>query len=229
MPKSFRIGVLAVALSIGLLLLPREASAYVGPGAGIAIATTVLTFLVSLVLAVFGLLSWPFRFAYRRIRASTRRARRGFGARCWSASTGSIPTSARGSCARASSPIWRALPDKGGFRRLTTTFPAMSPVAWSTFATGVNPAKHGIYDFLVRDRKTYLPDLSSVEIGRRVGTSPWAAFEFRAGAPQIKLLRKNQPFWSILGRYQVPCSILRVAARPPQSPSDLPFVCHVRA
>ena len=36
----------------------------------------------------------------------------------------------------------------GDFRRLRTTFPALSPVAWSTFATGVNPARHNIFDFL---------------------------------------------------------------------------------
>ena len=32
-----------------------------------------------------------------------------------------------------------------------TTQPSESPVAWSSFATGVNPGKHNIYDFLVRD------------------------------------------------------------------------------
>ena len=36
---------------------------------------------------------------------------------------------------------------EGSYRRLRTTFPALSPVAWSTFATGVNPAKHNIFDF----------------------------------------------------------------------------------
>ena len=36
----------------------------------------------------------------------------------------------------------------GGYERLRTTYPALSPVAWSTFATGVNPGKHNIFDFL---------------------------------------------------------------------------------
>ena len=37
----------------------------------------------------------------------------------------------------------------------------MSPVAWSTFATGVDASRHGIYDFLTRDPCTYAPMLSS--------------------------------------------------------------------
>jgi len=34
----------------------------------------------------------------------------------------------------------------GDFRELGTSYPAQSPVAWRTFATGVNPGGHGIYD-----------------------------------------------------------------------------------
>ena len=56
------------------------------------------------------------------------------------------------------------LRDSGTFRPLRTTFPAISPVAWSTFQTGVNPGKHNIYDFLARDLKNYLPYLSSAQI-----------------------------------------------------------------
>ena len=42
--------------------------------------------------------------------------------------------------------------------RVATTYPAQTPVAWSTFATGTNPGGHGIFDFLRRDPQTYLPD-----------------------------------------------------------------------
>ena len=52
------------------------------------------------------------------------------------------------------------LQQKGGFSRVQTTYPAQTPVAWSTVATGVNPGGHGIFDFIRRDPKTYLPDLS---------------------------------------------------------------------
>jgi predicted AlkP superfamily phosphohydrolase/phosphomutase len=45
----------------------------------------------------------------------------------------------------------------GTFRPLTPTTPAQTPVSWSTFSTGINPGRTGIFDFLRRDPKTYLP------------------------------------------------------------------------
>ena len=59
-----------------------------------------------------------------------------------------------------------------------TTFPALSPVAWSTFATGVNPAKHNIFDFLNRDLRTYAPELSSAKV--RASAAGSAHREIRA-------------------------------------------------
>src|SRR5215471_12044963 len=52
-----------------------------------------------------------------------------------------------------------ALAKQGGFYPLQTTHSPESPTAWASFATGVNAGKHNIYDFLVRDTNTYLPDL----------------------------------------------------------------------
>src|SRR5690242_9740328 len=34
---------------------------------------------------------------------------------------------------------------QGGYGRVATTNPALTPAAWSTFATGTNPGKHGIF------------------------------------------------------------------------------------
>lgn len=45
----------------------------------------------------------------------------------------------------------------GTFRPLRPTLPAQTPVSWSTFATGLDPGRTGIFDFLRRDPKTYLP------------------------------------------------------------------------
>ena len=59
-------------------------------------------------------------------------------------------------------PHLKKLAEEGVFARLETTQPSESPVAWASFATGVNPGKHNIYDFLVRDFDTYLPDLGMV-------------------------------------------------------------------
>ena len=62
---------------------------------------------------------------------------------------------------------WSSLPNldrlrrQGDFKPLATTIPPQSPVAWSTFITGMDPDGHGIYDFVHRDPATYLP-LSSM-------------------------------------------------------------------
>ncbi|HEV2718939.1 MAG TPA: alkaline phosphatase family protein [Thermoanaerobaculia bacterium] len=49
------------------------------------------------------------------------------------------------------------LRDTGTFRPLRPTVPAQTPVSWSTFSTGIDPGRTGIFDFLRRDPKTYLP------------------------------------------------------------------------
>src|SRR6267378_660438 len=46
---------------------------------------------------------------------------------------------------------------QGTFRSLRPTLPAQTPVSWSTFSTGIDPGRTGIFDFLRRDPKTYLP------------------------------------------------------------------------
>ena len=57
-------------------------------------------------------------------------------------------------------PNLKQLADDGAFRTLGSTQPSESPTAWSSFATGVNPGRHNIYDFLVRDPQTYAPDFT---------------------------------------------------------------------
>jgi hypothetical protein len=79
-------------------------------------------------------------------------------------------------------------------RRRGSVKKAILPVAWSTFATGVNPAKHNIFDFLNRDLRTYAPELSSAKVLRK----------------SVEMRRKSEPFWKILGRNAVSSTILRV-------------------
>ncbi|EKO38613.1 MAG: hypothetical protein B193_2692 [Solidesulfovibrio magneticus str. Maddingley MBC34] len=53
----------------------------------------------------------------------------------------------------------------GRFVALATANPAQSPVAWTSLATGTNPGRHGIFDFIVRAPGTYLPRLSLTRPG----------------------------------------------------------------
>lgn len=193
-----------------LLLSPAIAHAYVGPGAGVAIATTTMVIVVSFVMALFGILFWPFRMLYRLVTRKRPPKKPIVKRAVIIGLDGLDPDLTRKLMDEGKLPTLQKIAGKGGFVKLKTTFPAMSPVAWSSFATGVNPAKHGIFDFLTRDRKSYLPDLSSADVGpprRHLNIGDW---QVPIGKPQLKLLRKSRPFWEILGKYRVPCSILRV-------------------
>ena len=50
-------------------------------------------------------------------------------------------------------PNFKRLADMGAFLPLATTMPALSPVAWSSFITGMTPGGHGIADFIARNPK----------------------------------------------------------------------------
>ncbi|MGQ9566575.1 MAG: alkaline phosphatase family protein [Anaerolineae bacterium] len=52
-------------------------------------------------------------------------------------------------------PHLRRLAARGFLCPLETTLPALSPVAWATFLTGCNPARHGIVDFFAREPGQY--------------------------------------------------------------------------
>jgi predicted AlkP superfamily phosphohydrolase/phosphomutase len=107
-------------------------------------------------------------------------------------------------------PNFSRLKDSGTFRRLATTCPPISPVAWSSFMTGVNPGKHNIYDFLRRDETSYLPALSSAEIHDAKRTWKVGRYTIPLGKPQVKMLRKGIPFWHFLGNAGVFSSVIRI-------------------
>ncbi|MCM8791095.1 MAG: alkaline phosphatase family protein [Candidatus Omnitrophica bacterium] len=69
-------------------------------------------------------------------------------------------------------PNFARLKEAGSYSRISTSNPPQSPVAWSAISTGKNPGKNGIFDFIVRDPKTYRMDLSlaKVEGGKAVKT-----------------------------------------------------------
>src|SRR5436305_14865922 len=54
---------------------------------------------------------------------------------------------------------------QGSFSPLRPTIPSQTPVSWSTFSTGLNPGRHGVFDFLKRNPLTYRPDFAAAEEG----------------------------------------------------------------
>jgi predicted AlkP superfamily phosphohydrolase/phosphomutase len=107
-------------------------------------------------------------------------------------------------------PNMSKLKDQGSYARLDTTTPAISPVAWSSFMTGCHPNKHNIFDFLSRNVKNYLPDLSSAKIGTPKRFLPLGKYKIPLSKPEIKGLRKSISFWKILGDEGIFSSILRI-------------------
>jgi predicted AlkP superfamily phosphohydrolase/phosphomutase len=104
----------------------------------------------------------------------------------------------------------------GGIRPLGTTHSPESPTAWASFATGVNAGKHNIYDFLVRDTKTYLPDLGMV-----TREPPRFVLNFfPVSRPKITSIRGATSFWVTAGRAGVRSSMLTVPVTYP--PEDVP-------
>lgn len=199
-----------VAAALAVLLAPSIAHAYVGPGAGIAVATTAFALLVSLVAIVLGIVLWPLRMAWRIATRKRPPGKPAIRRAVIVGLDGLDPGIVRELMADGQLPNLERLSVLGTMTDLQTTYPAMSPVAWSSFATGVDPGKHGIYDFLTRDPKTYAPDLSSTDIRPPRRHLSLGKFRLPIGKPRLALLRRSKPFWKLLGRYRVPCSILRV-------------------
>jgi predicted AlkP superfamily phosphohydrolase/phosphomutase len=69
-------------------------------------------------------------------------------------------------------PGFKAMRDKGVWARLRTTVPPITGSAWSSFMTGQNPGKHGIFDFIYRKSGTY--ELAPINGALREGRSFWS-------------------------------------------------------
>ena len=69
---------------------------------------------------------------------------------------GATYTVIRPAMANGDLPNLRALMESGSSGILKSTHPPVSPVAWTSCMTGVNPAKHGILDFMEPETKDTL-------------------------------------------------------------------------
>ncbi len=84
------------------------------------------------------------------------------------------------------------LKDSGAYSRLATTVPAESAVVWTCFSTGLNPGACGIFDFVMRDPKTYglylsLNNISTVNSKVKITTR-----------------KKGRDIWQILSGKKIP-------------------------
>ena len=196
-------------LALGVLLTAAPADAYVGPGAGFALLSSFLVLFTTVLIVLATLAIWPFRTAWRiltRKKAPKARIKRLIVVGL----DGQDPVLTDQYLAEGLLPNFAKLAAQGCYRRLLTTFPSVSPVAWSSFSTGTHPARHNIFDFLDRDRRTYLPMLSSTRIGRVERFLRIGRYRIPLHKPELRLLRRSKPFWTILGEHRIWSTVLRV-------------------
>lgn len=200
----------AATLFHSIFLVPTVAHAYIGPGAGFAFLGSTLVFLITIGMAIVTLLFWPLQWVFRKIRkqgipkhARTRRV-------VIVGLDGLEPSLTERYMAEGLLPNLQALKEEGSFARLGTTLPALSPVAWSSFQTGVNPGAHNIFDFLTRDKRYCLPQLASTETQAIEKIRNFLGVKLRQKKTSVVITRKSQPFWKILGAHGVFSNIIRV-------------------
>jgi predicted AlkP superfamily phosphohydrolase/phosphomutase len=201
---------ITAAASVLLLSSSSAAQAYIGPGAGFAFLGSFLVFVATFLLALFSLVSWPVRILIKALLRRRRTGSRKVSKVVVVGLDGMDPGLAETMMAQGKLPTLSRLARDGTFQRLATSYPAISPVAWSSFVTGANPGRHNIFDFLSRDPKTYLPDLSSARIRPPSRSIKLGPYRIPLGKPTIKLLRRSKPFWKVLGEAGVFSSVLRV-------------------
>ena len=91
-------------------------------------------------------------------------------------------------------PNLKRLMDTGAAGDLQSTFPPLTAAAWVSFATGVNPGKHGLFDFVFPRNGSY---------------------EVLVANPH---LRSAEPMWSIASRYGKKVAIISVPMTYPPEP-----------
>ena len=194
---------------LALVSLAGPLHAYVGPGAGFALLSSFLVLFVTLLVAMLSVLLWPLRMLWRLVtRKKTEKP--------WIRRVvvvgldGQDPELTDRLLEEGELPNFARLAEEGCYHRIRTTYPAVSPVAWSSFSTGTHPGKHNIFDFLSRDRQTYLPVLSSAEIGEVEKFLKIGKWKIPLAKPDLRLLRRSKPFWSILGEHRIWSTVLRV-------------------
>lgn len=218
---------LTVAVTAALLAAAAPAHAYIGPGAGFAVMSSFFVIFVTLLVVVASILAWPFRALWRLLRR-TGPPKGGIGRFIVIGFDGQDPALTDQYLREGLLPNFARLEQQGTYRRLQTTYPALSPVAWSSFSTGTHPARHNIFDFLDRDRRTYLPLLSGTRIGGVDKFFRLGKYLIPRQSAELTNLRRSKPFWTILGERRIWSTILRVPMTFPPDPlhgAELSAMC----
>lgn len=194
-----------------VLILTVPASAYVGPGAGFAFAGSFLFIFAAFFLAFFNFLTFPVRALIKYIKRSKTLKHAKYKRVIIIGFDGMDYNLLKKFMKQGKKfPNFEELEKEGTFTPLWSTDPPISPVAWSTFSTGVNPGKHNIFDFLTTDRNTYMPKLAGSDIQPPKRNMKIGKYTIPVGKPKIELKRKSKSFWSIVAGKGISSTVLRV-------------------
>ncbi len=202
--------VIFVFLVLFTIIDVQSAFAYIGPGAGFAFLSSFLMLFASFFMAFFTLLTWPVRVLVRFFKRRKALANAKTERVIILGLDGLEPIITERMLKEVKLPNLQKLQEQGSYARLQTTYPALSPVAWSAFSTGVNSGRHNIFDFLSRNRHSYLPELSSSKVGIPSRKLSLGKYEILLGKPVVRFLRKSESFWKILGDRGIFSHVLRV-------------------
>ena len=112
-------------------------------------------------------------------------------------------------------PNFARLAEQGAFRRLTTSIPPQSPVAWSDLITGMNAGGHGIFDFIHRDPKNFQLYFSTSKVEGPKHSLHIGSWVIPLGSGSAEQLRHGKAFWEILDEHGVPNYVYRIPANFP--------------
>ena len=205
---------------LACLLGTQPLDAYVGPGAGFAFVGSVLSLLAALVAGAMAFVILPFRMAWKALRGVQGYRQARIRKLIFLGLDGLEPELVERFLAEGKLPNLAALRARGKYSRLRTTFPPLSPVAWATFATGSNPGKHNLFDFLNRNLRSYLPELSSSRVHQPSRVWRLGRWRIPLSRPTVEMRRKSRTFWSLLGDNHVGSTILRVPITFPPEPFE---------
>lgn len=124
-------------------------------------------------------------------------------------------------------PNFARLAELGGYRRLGTSIPPQSPVAWANFINGAGPGSHGIFDFIHRNPKEQcVPFFSMAETiaGQgywQVGDHkiPLEFWPFNHKQSETLLRRQGIPFWHYLEKAGIESVFYNLPSNYPASES----------
>ena len=113
----------------------------------------------------------------------------------------------------------KAIAGGSKLQSLQTSWPPQSPVAWSNFISGVNPGKHGLYDFIHVNRDDYGIKSSMVETDEVGMEMTLFGYNVPLSGGDSRSTRKFPAFWEVMSEQGVPVYVHRMPASYPLTES----------